>query len=261
MLVHDNVLLEKKEKVATVTICRPEVMNALNADVFKGLIKVFESIEADNELRLVIIRGQGEKAFVAGADILAFLEMGELAVAEFIGLGNRTLNLIESCCYPVIAVIEGFALGGGLELALACDMIVSSATGKFGFPEVKIGIHPGLGGTQRLRLKAGIGITKRMVLTGELINAEEAKACGIVEFLFSEDNFNKSLEELINSFKNVAPLAVREARKIISFTEELALKGGITREIEGFLQIFKTSDRYEGMKAFIEKRPPKFTGK
>ncbi|RIL05799.1 MAG: crotonase, partial [Proteobacteria bacterium] len=183
LIEQDTVKVDLSGAVAEVTINRPQSLNALNADVLGGLILHLDKLLLNQELRAVIITGAGEKAFVAGADIHTMAQLGPRPIADYVELGQRAMRRIESFPRPVIAAVNGYALGGGLELAIACDIIIASKAAKLGQPEVNLGIIPGFGGTQRLLQRCGIGAAKRLVLSGEIIGADEAYNLGIVDQL------------------------------------------------------------------------------
>jgi enoyl-CoA hydratase/carnithine racemase len=247
--------------VCTIYINRPESLNALNPDVLKSLLREMQCVERDTSTRVVVIRGSGDKAFVAGADIRSMSGLGAPAIAEYVELGQRTLRAIEQCRVPVIAAVHGFALGGGLELALACDLIVCATSARIGQPEVSLGIIPGFGGTQRLIQRCGIGRARRLCYTGELVSAEEGFSLGIVDKVVSDESFNEAIAEMTQQIISKAPLAVQGAKRVILRSQEQALLAGLQLEVEEFLRLFATADREEGMSAFIEKRKPSFTGR
>ncbi len=260
IIEENSVKLVSDSPVAEILINRAQSLNALNTDVLQGLVLTFDKLSRDSALRAVIITGAGEKAFVAGADIPSMAVLGPRAIADYVELGQRAMRRIETCPVPVIAAVNGFALGGGLELALACDIIFASKKAKVGQPEVNLGIIPGFGGTQRLALRAGVGTTRRLVFSGELIDAEEAKLCGIVDKLCEPENLMEEVRNYAALIAAKGPLAVRKAKEVIRRTEEIALLGGLRNEIEAFLELFASADREEGMNAFLEKRQAKFRG-
>ena len=252
--------------VSEVVINRPQSLNALNPDVLQGLVLAFERLLKQEHLRAIIVSGSGEKAFVAGADIHSMNQLGPRAIADYIELGQRVMRLIETARVPCIAAVHGYALGGGMELALACDLIVASSLGRFGQPEVNLGIIPGFGGTQRLLQRCGIGTAKRLCLTGEVIKADEAYRLGLVDkFVQTEVVGPEAVLELARGVAaeivRKAPRAVEEAKRVIRLSGEDMLLAGLRREVAGFLQLFPSADREEGMDAFLKKREPKFTGR
>jgi enoyl-CoA hydratase len=261
MLDHESVVVTREtDHVAVLTISRPEALNALNPDVLRALERAIIQLENDSKVRVVILTGDGEKAFVAGADIRLMSELGPGAIAEFVELGQRALRVCERARFPIIACVDGFALGGGLELALACDLIVAAKTAKLGQPEVNLAILPGFGGTQRLIERCGSAVARKLCLTGDLVTGEEAYAFGLVDYITDlPETFHESLR-IARAIAEKAPRAVQEIKRVILQSREPILLQGLRREVEGFLSLFQTADRHEGMKAFLEKRKPTYTG-
>jgi len=244
--------------VAELQINRPQSLNALNSDVLQSLIIALDKLARAGTARVLIITGSGEKSFVAGADISSMSELGPRAIADYVELGQRAMRAIELFAVPVIAAVNGYALGGGLELALACDIIFASKKAKLGQPEVNLGIIPGFGGTQRLMQRCGIGAARRLVFSGELIEAEEGKNLGLVDKLCEPDNLMEEARSYAATIASKAPLAVREAKRVIREAAEGQLLAGLRLEVESFLKLFGSADREEGMTAFLQKREPKF---
>jgi enoyl-CoA hydratase len=244
----------------TITIKRPESLNALNADVLQGLILELEKIARQESARCVIITGDGPKAFVAGADINSMSGLGPRALADYVELGQRAMRTIETFRVPVIAAVNGFALGGGLELALACDLIFLAEGAKVGQPEVNLGIIPGFGGTQRLIHRCGVGAARRLCYSGELIAADEAKVLGIADKIFPNEKLIEETRAFANLIASKAPLAVQGTKRVIQRAHEALLLSGLRLEVEEFQRLFQTRDREEGMEAFLQKRKPTFTG-
>jgi enoyl-CoA hydratase len=261
MTEENCVLSSRSGAVHTVTINRPESLNALNPDVLQSLLNEFQGIARDASVRVVVIRGSGPKAFVAGADIRSMSQLGPRAIADYVELGQRATRAIESCAVPVIAAVHGFALGGGLELALACDIIFCGRAAKLGQPEVNLGIIPGFGGTQRLIHRCGIGQARRLCYSGELISADEAHTLGIADKVVADEAFDEQLSQLAELIASKAPLAVQGAKRVINRSQDTALLSGLRLEVEEFLRLFATADREEGMDAFMQKRKPSFTGR
>jgi enoyl-CoA hydratase len=261
--VHEEncVLSSQTGKVRTLTINRPESLNALNPDVLQSLSNEFAAVARDCSVRAVVITGAGPKAFVAGADIRSMADLGPRAIADYVELGQRTMRLIESCEVPVIAAVNGFALGGGMELALACDVIVCAESAKLGQPEVNLGIIPGFGGTQRLIQRCGIGQARRLCYTGELISADEARIIGLVEKVIPDATLMEQALGMAELITQKAPLAVRGAKRVVNAAQENVLLSGLRIEVEEFLRLFGSADREEGMTAFVEKRKATFTGR
>jgi enoyl-CoA hydratase len=261
LMEENTVLVERDGAIVTVTINRQESLNALNPDVLQGLILEFGKIASDPSIRSVIITGRGPKAFVAGADIRSMNGLGPRPIADYVELGQRAMRLIETCEVPVIAAVNGFALGGGLELALACDIIVCCESAKLGQPEVNLGIIPGFGGTQRLLQRCGIGATRRLCYTGDLIGADEARVIGLADKVVPDAQLNEEVKKMATTIASKAPLAVKSVKKIINEAHQSLLLSGLRLEVEEFLKLFGTADREEGMTAFLQKRPATFTGR
>jgi enoyl-CoA hydratase len=261
LMEENTVLVERDGAIVTVTINRQESLNALNPDVLQGLIIEFGKIASDPSIRSVIITGRGPKAFVAGADIRSMNGLGPRPIADYVELGQRAMRLIETCEVPVIAAVNGFALGGGLELALACDIIVCCESAKLGQPEVNLGIIPGFGGTQRLIHRCGVGAARRLCYTGDLIGAEEARVIGLADKVVPDAQLLDEVTKMATTIASKAPLAVKGAKKVINQAHQSLLLSGLRLEVEEFLKLFGTADREEGMTAFLQKRPATFTGR
>ena len=261
ILDENTVLVEHDGPISTITINRPESLNALNPDVLQGVILALGKIASNPSTRGVIITGKGPKAFVAGADIRSMSKLGPRPIADYVELGQRAMRAIETLEVPVIAAVNGFALGGGLELALACDLIVCAESAKLGQPEVNLGIIPGFGGTQRLIQRCGIGTTRRLCYTGDLITADEARQVGIADKVVPDAQFMDEVKKMATTIASKAPLAVKGAKRVINQAYESLLLSGLRLEVEEFLKLFQSADREEGMDAFIEKRAAKFTGR
>ena len=258
IMEEESVKVALEQAVAEITINRPQALNALNADVLQGLILVLDKLEKNEQVRAIILTGSGEKAFVAGADIHSMAGLGPRPIADYVELGQRCMRRIENARVPVIAAVNGFALGGGLELALACDIILASSKAKLGQPEVNLGIIPGFGGTQRLIQRCGIGTARRLVFTGDLIEAEEGKIMGIIDKVCEPTALLDEARKMAHTIARKAPLAVSRAKQLMRDSQQAALLSGLRMEIEAFLQLFASADREEGMAAFLEKREPKF---
>ena len=249
-----NVLLEKKGNIAVATINRPKALNALNSDVLTDLNELVDVVTADAEIRALVITGSGEKAFVAGADIG---EMSTLTPAEgeaFGKHGNDVFRRIETLPIPTIAAINGFALGGGCELSMSCDIRICSETAVFGQPEVGLGITPGFGGTQRLARLVSPGMAKQLIYTAKNIKADEAYRIGLVNAVYSAEELMAAAEKLANTIASNAPIAVRACKKAINDGLQVDMDQAIVIEEKLFGSCFKTADQIEGMGAFLEKR-------
>jgi len=261
IIAEESVKIGAEGVVVELTINRPKDLNALNPDTLQSLIIALEKIQKAQSLRVVIITGAGDRAFVAGADIKSMVQLGGRAIADYIELGQRAMRAIETARVPVIAAVNGYALGGGLELALACDMIVASTEAKLGAPEVALGIIPGFGGTQRLMSRCGIGTTRRLVFTGERVSAEEALQLGLVDKVVEHSRLMEEARAVASNIVRNAPLAITRAKEVINRSQEPAILPGLRYEVEAFLTLFGTIDRQEGMEALLQKRDAKFVGK
>jgi enoyl-CoA hydratase len=260
-MTFENILLEKKNSIAYVTINRPKVLNALNMATMDELRAAFHDIKNDASVRVVILTGAGEKAFIAGADIGELAQHDAVKGKEYTHRGQSVLNLIERLGKPVIACINGFALGGGCEIAMACTMRLASENAKLGQPEVKLGIIPGYGGTQRLPRLVGKGIAMQLVLTGEMISAQEAHRIGLVNEVTAAAELIPRAEAIAQKILANAPLAVQYALEAVNHGLELTLAEGLYLEAALFAISCATEDKTEGTKAFLEKRAAVFKGK
>jgi enoyl-CoA hydratase len=245
---------EREGAVGTITLDRPEVLHALNATMFDELEALFREIAADASLRVVLLTGSGERAFAAGADIRGLAACDAGTGEETSRRGQRVFSLMESCGKPVIACINGVALGGGCELALACTLRVAAVTAKLGLPEVKLGLIPGYGGTQRLTRLVGRGAALRMILTGEFLSAEAALAIGLVNEVVPLEALMARGRELAGMIAAVAPLAVAAALEAVSTGADRTLEAGLGVEAEIFGRLCGTADMHEGVEAFLAKR-------
>lgn len=249
-----NVLLEKKGHIAIATINRPKALNALNSDVLTDLGELVDIVNSDSEIRALVLTGSGEKAFVAGADIG---EMSTLTPEEgeaFGKHGNDVFRRIETLPIPTIAAINGFALGGGCELSMSCDIRICADTAVFGQPETGLGITPGFGGTQRLARLVGPGMAKQLIYTAKNIKADEALRIGLVNAVYPLDELMAAAEKLAETIAKNAPIAVHACKKAINDGLEVKMDDAIVIEEKLFGSCFKTADQIEGMSAFLEKR-------
>jgi enoyl-CoA hydratase len=240
---------------------RPEALNALNNKVLHELKDTLAQVRANRDVRVVIITGEGN-AFIAGADIkeMQALAAEPAAIRAFTELGQGILRDIETLPQPVIAAINGFALGGGLEFALACDIRIASSEARLGFPEVGLGILPGLGGTQRTTRLAGRGVASELIFTGDLIGADQAERVGLLNRVVAPTQLMDTAHKLAERIASRAPVAIAKAKAAILATQQLPLDEGLTFELERATEVMATPDRVEGMQAFIDKRKPVFTG-
>ena len=257
----EHVKLEKKGPIAYVTIDRPKVLNALNMATMEELGEVFTDLAADREVRVVILTGSGEKAFVAGADINELQKNNPVEAKAYTHRGQAVLDLIENLGKPVIACINGFALGGGCEIAMACTMRLASDKAKLGQPEVKLGLIPGYGGTQRLPRLVGTGLAMQMLLTGEMISAQEAYRIGLVNEVLAPEQLIPRAEEIAQKIIANAPLAVQYCMEAVHQGLNMTLQEALFLEATLFSICSATEDKNEGTTAFLEKRAAKFQGK
>jgi enoyl-CoA hydratase len=260
-VAYDYLLVEKEEEVAVVVINRPKALNALSDDVLRELDSVITEVESDDSVRAVVITGDGPKAFVAGADIGGLKDLGEKDGEEFGRYGQRIFRRLETLPKAVIAAVNGFALGGGCELAMACDVRVASDTAKLGQPEVGLGIIPGYGGTQRLPRLVGYGQAKRLILSGEIIDAQEALRIGLVDIVVGADELREKAVGLARTIASKGPLAVAISKRAIDEGIAMSLDDALAHEAKLFGQSCATEDSIEGCAAFLEKRKPNFSGK
>jgi enoyl-CoA hydratase/carnithine racemase len=260
-MAFDNVTLDKKNHIAYVTITRPKVLNALNAATIAELQEVFTDIASDGDTRVVILTGGGEKSFVAGADINELAKNNPVEAKAYTHRGQAVLDLIENLGKPVIACINGFALGGGCEIAMASTMRLASENAKLGQPEVKLGIIPGYGGTQRLPRLVGTGLAMQILLTGEMISAQEAHRIGLVNEVVPAERLIARAEEIAAKIIANAPLAIQYCMEAVNEGLNMTLQEGLFLEATLFSVCCATEDKNEGTRAFLEKRPAKFTGR
>lgn len=259
-MTFETITLEKRGRVAVITINRPDKLNALSSQVHIEGIAALDSLRDDPDVGCVVFTGAGEKAFVAGADISEF--SGKTAVTQRAVFQERTLfNSIDTFPKPVIAMINGFALGGGCELSLACDIRVASENARFSQPEINLGIMCGGGGTQRLTRLIGEGRAMEMVLTGDMIDAATAERFGLVNHVWSAEELEEKTMELADKIASKAPIAAQLTKEAVKFASRSNLDEGLRREIDLFAICFSTEDKEEGVAAFLEKRKPEFKGK
>jgi enoyl-CoA hydratase len=257
----DVVLLEIDGPIATITVNRPDKLNALDAQVLAGLRAAVDGLRGHETVRCAILTGAGEKAFVAGADIAAMQSMSPDEARAFARAGHDLGVALETLPVPVIAAVHGFALGGGCELALACDFIHASSKARFGQPEVKLGVIPGFGGTQRLARRVGIARARELVYSGAMIGADEAQRIGLVNAVHPPEQLLANVRALASTIAQMGPYAIAQAKQVLLEGEERPLPEANTLEVEAFARCFTTTDQREGMQAFLEKRAARFTGR
>jgi enoyl-CoA hydratase len=260
-MAYEFIQLAFEDTVAIVTINRPKALNALNVQVLEELKGAIGEVRNHAQARVVILTGAGEKAFVAGADIAQMANMTPEEGLKFAELGNSTLLALEELPQPVIAAVNGFALGGGTELAIACDMIFASTNAKMGQPEVNLGIIPGFGGTQRLPRLLGKNLAKWIIFTGDMVDAQRAKEIGLVIDVFPPESLMENVKQIARKIAGKGPLAIAAAKRAIDKGFNRELRDGLGVEAEQFSGLFASDDKKEGMTAFLEKRKAQFTGK
>jgi enoyl-CoA hydratase len=260
-MAYENVLVEKKDRIGYVTVNRPKVLNALSIKTVLELTDAFESLGKDSEVAVVILTGSGEKSFVAGADIPEFMELSPDGARDYAMRGQKLLCVIERLGKPVIAAVNGYALGGGCEIAMACSLRVASDNAKIGQPEVGLGLIPGYGGTQRLPRLVGKGWANEMILAGNPIDATTAEKIGLVNHVVPQDKLKEECEKIAKSIAKRAPLAVKYCLEAVDRGLNMSLDDGLALEADLFGLVFGSEDCREGIKAFTEKRKPDFKGK
>jgi enoyl-CoA hydratase len=253
--------LEKKDDIAIVRVNKPEVLNILDTPTVLEIEDCFRSLDKDDAVNVIIITGEGEKAFIAGGDIKEMSIKSNVEGREYGRNGQRALFAIENCSKPVIAAVNGYALGGGTELAMACDIILASEKAKFGQPEVKLGVTPGFAGTQRLPRIVGRGRGKELVFTGEIIDAGEALRIGLANRVVQHEELMPEALALAKKIAANGQLAVRSCKELINFAMDVDQQSGLEKEAAAFGSSFSTDDQKEGMDAFLKKREPGFKGR
>jgi enoyl-CoA hydratase len=256
----ETILVEREGRVAIITVNRPDKLNALNDQVRNDMLAALAEIETDDAVGVVVITGAGEKSFIAGADIGEFAGRTPFD-QRFAMRSPRIFDIMSSFPKPVIAMINGFCLGGGCELALSCDFRIASEKARFGQPEIKLGLIPGGGGTQRLPRLVGTGQALRLILSGDMIDAAEAKQIGLVEMVFPADELRAKTLELANRIAGMSPLTLKVAKEAVRASEKMNVDEGVNYERDLFCLCFSTADKEEGVKAFLEKRPAQWTGR
>ncbi len=261
MSQYTNLLFEVKDSIGMITLHRPKALNALNTELLQELSDLLDRIKEDTSVGIVILTGSGEKSFVAGADIAEMQTLTAIEGRKFGKIGQDVFNKLENLPQPVIAAINGFALGGGCELAMACDIRIASEKAKFGQPEVSLGITPGFGGTQRLPRLIGKGRAKELIYTGDIIDAGEAYRIGLVNKVAAPDELMNTAQAMAEKILSRAPIAVQLSKTAVNEGLNMDLASGIAYEAEVFGLCFATEDQKEGMTAFVEKRKAHFAGK
>ncbi len=255
------IIYEKSEGIATITLNRPQALNAFSREVVEEILNFLEDVTTDENIRVVVFTGAGEKAFSAGADIKTMVGMTALKARELSSMGEKLCLALENLEKPVIAAINGYALGGGLEVAMSCDFRIATENARMGQTEINIGLIPGWGGTQRLTRLIGVTKTKELVLTGKMIDARTAEDLGILNMVVPPDKFKETVRQFASELASKAPVAVKVAKALINKGADIGLDSALALEREGFGVVASSEDLKEGVSAFIEKRKPSFKGK
>jgi enoyl-CoA hydratase len=256
----NDVVFRKDGAVARITINREGAYNALNSAILNGLEKIFSDLEGDKEIIVVVITGAGQKAFIAGADIKEIKEAGDTRT-ELVKKGQEIFSKIRNSSKVVIAAVNGYALGGGCELALSCDIRIASNNARFGLTEVKLGLMPGYGGTQLLPRFIGTGAAKYLIFSGEMITAEEAYRLGLVERVCKSETLMEEVDELARKISSNGHFAVRACKRAINFGTQLSIDDALKLELEIYDKVARSADAEEGIAAFLEKKAPVFKGR
>lgn len=257
----EYIIYEKSERIATITLNRLEALNAFNKEVVDEVLQALEDARNDENVRVVVLTGAGEKAFSAGADIKMMKGFNALKGRELSLMGEKLCSTLENLEKPVIAAINGYALGGGLEVAMACDIRIASEKARMGQTEINIGLIPGWGGTQRLTRLIGKTKAKELVFTGKIIDAKTAEQLGLVNMVAPADKFRKTVRQFAAELASKAPVALKVAKALINKGTDMSLDAAIALEREGFGVVASTEDLQEGVSAFMEKRKPVFKGR
>jgi enoyl-CoA hydratase len=257
---YENIILEIEDRIATITFNRPKALNALNRALLEEFSAALTQVEANDAVHVLVLTGSGEKAFVAGADITEINRLGPLGAKRFARRGLDAINRLPQLPLPVIAAVNGFALGGGTEMALACDFIYAAETAKFGLPEINLGIIPGFGGTQRLPRLIGANMAREMIYTGQMIDAAEALRLGIVNRVCAPEALMEAVRETGAVIAAKGRVALRAAKQAVNNGLNVDLASGLALENDAFALCLASPDAREGTSAFLEKRPPDFKG-
>ncbi len=260
-MAYENIIFEQDGPVGILTVNRPKSLNALNPATVREIGECVEAVRQDSSIRCLIITGSGDRAFVAGADISAMVTMGVIEGKAFSAHGLGVMRSLENLPIPVIAAVNGFALGGGTELALACDLIIAADKAKFGQPEINLGIIPGFGGTQRLARRIGLPRARELIYSGDMIDAETAYRCGLANKVVPLADLMTEAKALAQKLATKPPFAIQQAKEAINAGTDMDLENGCRFENDAFALSFATEDKKEGMTAFLEKRQAKFVGR
>lgn len=252
---------EIKDKIAVIQINRPKILNCLDLNVLAELSDVLDELKNEDSVNVVVLTGAGEKAFCAGDDVKPMMKLTPKQAREWVAIGQQVLHKVEEFEKPVIAAVNGYAVGGGMELALACDIRVASTKAKFGIPEVKLGVIPSFGGAQRLPRLVGTGMAKWLALSGQMIDAQEAYRIGLVEFMASPEELMDTVMRLAGEISEKSAIAVRLTKTVINHGQDMDIRTACRYEAAVTSECYSAEDQTEGMAAFVEKRPAVFTGK
>jgi enoyl-CoA hydratase len=259
-MTYQNIIFEKEDGIAVITFNRPKALNAINGDLLDDFHHALGVVSEDEDIRVLILTGSGDKAFVAGADITQLARFNVLQAKQFSKKGHDVIGRLQELAIPVIAAVNGFALGGGSEIALACDFIYASENAKFGLPEITLGIIPGFGGTQRLPRVIGRNMAKELIFTGRMISAEEAKEVGMVNRVVGISELMASVKKTAKEIASKGKVSLRAAKHAVNSGLNTDLETGCGIEIDAFALCMASSDAGEGTSAFLEKRKPEFKG-
>ncbi len=259
-MAYENIITELKDGVQTITFNRPKALNALNSALLTELSAALDEIAENEDIRVLVLTGSGDKAFIAGADITELATLNALQAKKFSVKGHEVIGKLQKLDIPVIAAVNGFALGGGSEMALACDFIYASEAAKFGLPEINLGLIPGFGGTQRLPKLVGPNMAKEMIFTGKMIGADEAKEIGFVNKVCAADALMNDVMKTAGSIATKGKVSLRAAKNTVNAAMDVDLKTGCDIEIDAFALCLASSDAKEGTSAFVEKRKAEFKG-
>jgi enoyl-CoA hydratase/3-hydroxyacyl-CoA dehydrogenase len=256
----ENIIVRKEDNVGWIILNRPHRLNAMTIELLNELSTALDEFEADKDVRCIVITGAGDKAFSVGADVTAFSNLTPIVAVEISGRGQEVMSKIERISKPVIAAINGYALGGGLELALACDFRIASEASQLGQPEIKLGIIPGWGGTQRLPRIIGIAKAKELIMLGDRISADEALRIGLVHRVIQVNKFEEEVKAFAKKLADGPPIALKYAKHTLNLSIQTSLEAGLKIEAEAFGAVISSKDVIEGITAFFEKRKPEFKG-
>lgn len=260
-MLKDNTILFNNGVVSQVMINRPNALNSVNIDIIKGIINIFSQINNSKDVRAVTLWGAGSDAFSAGSEVSKLKNIRGLALTEYVTFGCQAMMSIEKCKVPVIAGVQGYCFGAGLEVALSSDIIVAAKEAKFGFPESELGMIPAFGGVARLLKRVSIGNAKKLLFTADLISAEEALKIGLIDEIAEEGKLTNRVDELAENISKRAPLALQSSKKLINYYNNPESSALLQKEVEKYMRLSQSVDYEEGIDAFLQKRSPKFYGR